>query len=383
MIARVAFAASCVALLACSSDDTAATDAGADQDAGLAPPPAAPQVQNQGGSIFASPRVVPIFFANDPAQSQIEDFLKQLAASTYWSATTSEYGVGALAIASSIVATDAAPAKLDTESIETWLAPYATGHGANDVFAIFYPASTTLTDPRFGTSCADFNGFHDQGLADGSIVYAVLPRCPSAGALTGFDALSASASHELVEAATDPFVETQPAWSFTDIDHLIWSFLPGAEVADMCDLEPSSFQRIVGPYVVQRSWSNASARAGHDPCVPALANPYFNAAPNVTSPQQITFESKVLTTEGLGIPLGESKTIAVRLFSDGPTAGWSVDAIDTEQPPSFTFAWDAQTGNDGDTLHLTITRTSKASSEIAIESHAGTTTNYWFEYVTP
>jgi hypothetical protein len=150
----------------------------------------------------------------------------------------------------------------------------------------------------------------------------------------------------------------------------------------MCDLEPQSFQRLVGSYVVQRSWSNASARAGHDPCVPALAEPYFNAAPILTAKQQITFQSQVLTTNGLQLALGQSKTIAVQLFSDAPRADWSVDAVDTSQPAGFTFSWDAQTGNDGDTLHLTITRTSSASSEIAIESRDGTTTNLWFAFVT-
>ena len=368
-------------VLACSSNDVPIPDAGA--DAGPLPVPAAPQVQDQGGPVLASPRVVPIFFANDSEQSKVEDFLKQLAASTYWTATTSEYGVGPLTIGSSVVSADSPPKTIDTAGIEAWLAPYAQNAGANDVFAIFYPASTTVSDPKFGSSCTDFYGFHEQGVTNEALVYAVFPRCASAGALTGFDALSAAISHELVEAATDPSVETQPAWSFTDVDHLIWSFLPGAEIADMCDLEPSSFQRLVGPYVVQRSWSNASARAGHDPCVPPLADPYFNAAPVVTTQQQITLGSKVLTTDGLSLALGETKTIALRLFSDGPTADWSVDAVDTDQPSSFTFSWDAQTGHDGDTLHLTITRTSNASKEIAIESTSGATTNYWFEYVTP
>jgi hypothetical protein len=370
----------CVSI-GCSSDGSV-KDAGADADAAQpVPRPPAPQVQNQGGPVLATPRVVPIFFANDAMQGQVEDFLQKLASSTYWTATTSEYGVGPLTVASSIVVSDPPPAVIDTAGIEAWLAAYLDGN-PNDLFAIFYPTSTTVSDATFGTSCKDFNGFHYQGVKNTQIVYAVLPRCPSAGALTGVDALTASLSHELVEAATDPLLETAPAWSFTDVDHLIWSYLPGAEVADMCDLEPQSFQRLVGPYVVQRSWSNASARAGHDPCVPVLSEPYFNAAPVLNAKQQITFNSQVLTTNGLQLAVGESKTIAVRLFSDAPTSDWSVDAIDTSQPPSFGFSWDAQTGNDGDVLHLTITRNSSVSSEIALESHAGTTTNLWFAFVT-
>jgi len=365
------------ALLACSAaQPTPPADAGAD----AGPPPAPPQIQNQNGVVLASPRVVPIFFANDADQSKVEDFLHQLASSTYWAATTAEYGVGPLTVASSIVATDPPPATIDTAGIETWLGAYATGD-PNDVFAIFYPSSTVVDDATFGTSCADFNGFHYQGLADTQLVYAVLPRCPSAGALTGFDALSASVSHELVEAATDPLLETSPAWVFPDVDHLVWAFVPGAEIADMCDLEPQSFQPLVGSYVVQRIWSNASALAGHDPCVPAPSQPYFDAAPVLTAKQQITFDGKILTTDGLDLAVGETKTIAVRLFADAPTSDWTVDAIDTSDPSGFTFSWDTQTGNAGDTLHLTITRNSPGSSEIAVTSTAGSTTNLWFAFV--
>ena len=370
-------------LFGCSTASAVPTDAGVDApvDAGYpGPHPAAPQVENQHGPVLATPRVVPIFFANDAEQSKVEDFLQQLAASSYWSAATSEYGVGPLTIASSVVSTDSPPATIDTAGIEAWLAGFADGN-SSDVFAIFYPAATTVSDALFGTSCTDFNGFHFQGLQNTQIVYAVLPRCASAGALVGLDALTATLSHELVEAATDPFLQTAPAWGFTDVNHIIWSVEPGAEVADMCTLEPQSFQRLVGTYMVQRSWSNASALAGHDPCVPAPAQPYFNAAPVLNAQQPITFGTQELTTEGIQLEVGESKTIAVQLFSDAPTSDWSVDAVDVNQPSSFTFSWDAPTGNNGDTLHLTITRTGTSSSELAIESTAGTTTNLWFEYV--
>jgi len=380
MIGRCVLA---LALFGCSGDDsTPPKDAGpeAGNDAGYpGPHPAPPQVRNQQGPVLATPRVVPVFFANDAYQAQVEGFLAALAGSTYWTATTSEYGVGALSVAPSIVTTDAPPQTIDTAGIEAFLAKQTAG--ANDVFAVFYPSTTTIDDPTFGTSCKDFNGFHWQGVTNPSLVYAVIPRCPSAGALTGFDAISASLSHELVEAATDPFLAQSPAWAFTDVDHLIWSFVPGAEVADMCDLEPQSFQPLVGNHMVQRSWSNASALAGHDPCVPALSQPYFVAAPVLTAKQQITFQSQVATTDGVQIAVGDTKTIAVQLFSDAPTSDWSVGAIDVNDPPGFTFAWDRQTGNNGDTLHLTITRTLGTSSEFAVTSTMGTTTNLWFGFV--
>jgi hypothetical protein len=371
------------ALLGCSSDDTTPKDAGADTEASTdagypGPHPAPPQVVNHQGPVLATPNIVPVFFANDAYQGQVEDFLKQLAGSTYWTKTTSEYGVGAMTAGTSIVTTDAPPQTIDTAGIETFLTKQTAG--PNDVFAVFYPSTTTVSDPLFGTSCTDFNGFHYQGIKNGSLVYVIIPRCPSAGTLTGFDAISAAFSHELVEAATDPFLDTTPGWAYTDVDHLIWSFVPGAEVADMCELEPQSFMPLVGSYVVQRSWSNASALAGHDPCVPALS-PYFVAAPVLNTKVQITFQGQPTTTNGIQIVVGDTKTIPVQLISDAPTSDWSVGAIDVKSPSGFTFVWDKQTGNNGDTLHLSITRNLGTSSEFAIASTVGTTTNLWFGFV--
>ncbi|HEY2366028.1 MAG TPA: hypothetical protein VGH87_06565, partial [Polyangiaceae bacterium] len=77
----------------------------------------------------------------------------------------------------------------------------------------------------------------------------------------------------------------------------------------------------------------------------------------------------------------QTKTIEVQLFSDAPTSDWNVDAVDVKDPAGFTFSWDRQTGNNGDTLHLTITRTLGSSSEFAITSTQGTTTNLWFGFV--
>jgi hypothetical protein len=375
---------------AASSSD-AGSDAGveAEVDAGYpGPHPSVPQVQNHMGMVLDSPQVIPIFFMNDSEETPLEDFMSQLAKSSFWPTATSEYGAGPLTIASSIVVTDTPPTSIDVMGIESWLGGYLDGTHAgwpttvtpNTVFAIFYPAATTIDDPIFGTSCNAFNGFHNEGTANPNLVYIVIPRCPTAGTLTGLDGWTVSLSHEIVEAATDPLLNTTPAWAYTDAAHLIWSFEPGAEIADMCSLEPQAAQLLVGPYMVQRPWSNASASAGHDPCVPPLSQPYFNAAPVLADNVNIAFQMQYIQTTGISVPLGMSRTIPVQLFSDAPTADWSVQAIDTSQPTGLTFSWDAQTGNNGDTLHLTITRQLASSSEFVIESTSDQTTHLWFGF---
>jgi hypothetical protein len=66
-----------------------------------------------------------------------------------------------------------------------------------------------------------------------------------------------------------------------------------------------------------------------------------------------------VTTHGVKIPVGQSKTIEVDLFSDAATGNWSVNAFDTaqlqKQSPRLQFSWDRTSGKNGEKLHLTIT----------------------------
>jgi len=123
-------------------------------------------------------------------------------------------------------------------------------------------------------------------------------------------------------------------------------------------------------YEVQRTWSNVFAMGSHDPCVPSLAGQsFFDSAPVLSD--TVTFTSSLtgsVTTKGITIPVGSSKTIEVDLFSDGPTSGpWTVQAADVLStyynygiPSSLAFQWDRASGVNGEKLHLTITVTSSS-----------------------
>lgn len=96
-----------------------------------------------------------------------------------------------------------------------------------------------------------------------------------------------------------------------------------------------------------RSWSNLAAAAGHDPCVPApepATRPYFNVAPS---------------TDRVSIGLGQSMTLDLNAFSDGPMPDWTVTAVDVSHANggtanAATFTLDGSSANDGTRLHLTI-----------------------------
>ena len=179
-----------------------------------------------------------------------------------------------------------------------------------------------------------------------------------------------------------------PAWVETDEAHLYWDLaIGGGEIGDMCAQDPEAFTKFPGlPFVVQRVWSNKSALAGHDPCIPEIAGQvYFNAAPVLPDTINLSIQGQTIDLTGVKIPIGQSKTIDVQLFSDGPTNGpFQVQAQDFNalmgQPASLDLSLDKSSGENGDTLHLTITV--KSAGQFGVEDFfliatQGQTSHFW------
>ena len=238
---------------------------------------------------------------------------------------------------------ETAPATLADGDVQAWLTAKINAGGgfpqpdANTMYVIFYPPATTVTLDG-GALCQDFQGYHsDYAITPGQLVsYAVVGRCPPpVPGLAEIDEVTAEASHEIIEMATDPLPQDKPAYSDVDADHMGWAMIGGgAEIGDLCAPFPDSFYKPAGlTTLVQRVWSNAAAAAGHDPCQPDGASPYFNSAPVLTDTLQVVgspFGS--FTTKGVKIPVGSSKTIELDLYSDAPTSGpWNVSVLDVER----------------------------------------------------
>jgi hypothetical protein len=286
-----------------------------------------------------------------------------------------------------VIATEAPP------TTDTALAALVTSHAGgtggwpantpNTIYSVFLPDGITLT-MQGGTSCTDFDGYHSE--TQGHVIYSLMPRCDSM-TFPGLQVVTIASSHEFLEAATDPHPFSTPAFNQVDDEHAVWGLTPGGELGDMCETARGSFQPLVGSFMVQRTWSNASAAAGHDPCVPVLATPYVEAA---TILPDITVQGT--TTPGISIPLDTSKTVEVDLYSDAPTADWTVVAFDVASkfqtaPAELSFTFDKTTGHDGDKLQLTITRIASPQnfglSELMLASQVnGVTIGTWFALVT-
>lgn len=406
--------------------DSGAPDAAPDVDNGApstnypAPHPPLPTLTNaNNGPVLTTPHVYLVFYPSYPSVTDLQTFAQKIGPSTYWPTTTQEYGVGTISYAGTITLTgQTAPTSIASTDIQTWVASeiQSGAFGTPDpqaIYTIVYPSTTTITQPNpvssllpASQSCVGFGGYHDNAVvtpSDGgaaqNYAYAVIPTCSGS-----VNDLTAVISHEWIEASTDPFLTKMGLFSinggpmsayFTvDTNHAIWELLGGGEAGDLC--EPEAPDVYITPpdigYEVQRTWSNLSAMGSHDPCVPALAGQsFFDSAPVL--PETVTFTSSLtgsVTTQGITIPVGSSKTVEVDLFSDGATSGpWTVQAADVLYayygsygiPSSLSFQWDRTSGVNGEKLHLTITVTSASiignGHAFMITSTLGTRVTVW------
>ena len=232
---------------AADSGKTSTPDAGK-RDANVVLPNsmAAPQILNMGGSVMKTPKIVPIFYPGEPYVAQLTSFISNLAGSSYWTATTSEYGVGSVTVGASHTMTTAAPTSIDDAEIKTFLTTQLDGaHGwgtpdPSTIYTIYYPSSTTIT-LMGDTSCSAFGGYHNEVTIGATrVVYAVMPRCSTGG--SDLDYLTSASTHEFIEAVTDPHPFTGAAFNQPDDDHLVWALFPISEVGDMC-VNAQSFVR--------------------------------------------------------------------------------------------------------------------------------------------
>lgn len=376
----------------------ASTSSTGGSDFVVGPHAGAPQVQNVGGPVLKTPKIITITYNEDVNQADLDKFATELAASTYWAATTSEYGVGPLTVGAPIHIATAAPKTATDAQFLQQITDNMTGPnpawGAPDpnvVYTFVLPEGSKIDS---GGVCCDggYDAYHDETkVGTTKIAYAIVCTCPGfdGPGISTLGSITTALSHEIIEAVTDPFPNTKPAFGVTGDADIAWAQISEGELADMCEfdadqyLTPSDMH-----YGVQRSWSNAAAAAGKDPCVPPSTPPdvYFNSTPVMTDTVSATWYFGDVKAKGVQIPLGQTKTIDVQLWSVGSTTGpWDVKAYDYGEAyggsPNLQLTFDKPSGKNGDTLKLTI-KVLKADPDFAsepfyIESTLGNASNIW------
>jgi hypothetical protein len=300
-----------------------------------------PQVPKNAGDSLHNLQLFTITFDGYVHRDSVERFGDWIVGSSWLDAVGSDFNVHSGTHVAKVHLAETAPRAITDDQIQqfltsklndgTLLPPGASIPGTADVvteplYVIYYPANVTISLPsgpgQTYQSCREFGGYHEYfhytpaagagGLA-ANVAYAVLPTCGSQGGMSELDGVTVSSSHEIIEAATDPYpwngqgADTS-GYALQDYSSP-WTFIPG-EVGDLCVAhniqDPSGF-------LVQQSWSNTAAAAvpGRSPCVPDDGTPFFSVSTDL-------LETQVARA-------GQTVTYAVHAWSDRPTAGkWYV-----------------------------------------------------------
>lgn len=237
-----------------------------------------PQVEYQGGPFLRTPTVHTITFASDDATlvARLERFGDSVTSTAWWRTVVDGYcGAPGDCIRAGkpgrhVHLPDRLPPVVSDVEIEGLLAgAIRTGElgqltpGALPV--VYLPAGVSLTSGAVAAFCAGGpRAVHQvMRLPDLDLPYAIIPRCAD------FDVLTVSASHEILEAATNPDPASR-GFALARSSSQLGFTLAGVEPADPCGLlaADESWPR-EGGFALHRAWSNSAAARGGDPCVPA------------------------------------------------------------------------------------------------------------------
>jgi hypothetical protein len=406
---RATLACALALAIACGANDhegspEGGTDAGLDvgaetaqeeggmQDAAFMEAPHAPypQVPDQGGPIVAAPQLVTITFAGYSYEPTVTAFGDWIVTSSWLSVVGKDYGIGPGAHVAHVVLPGPVTAQmtdLQTQALlEQNLAngtipspdgadagtPADAGAGAY-LYMIFYPRDTEALGFLDGPSTCTYEGgvsfiggYHWETQSGAyHVPYAVIPTCTMGTLTEEVGDVEVSASHELIESATDPFPYTQIAWGLTDPTSP-WTFLDG-EVADLCE----ALTTTESTFSAQRVWSNTAAAGDGSPCVPAPAGTFYATSPAPSSTQEIA--------------AGESTTFTLTGFSTAPTPAWSIQAFTAYASFTPTIKLSADTVDNGQTVTLQVTvpagTPAQSFASIIVSSYASASTidptSYW------
>ncbi|MDQ2719688.1 MAG: hypothetical protein M3Z26_08025 [Bacteroidota bacterium] len=218
---------------------------------------AATQLTYRGGALLPNVEVFTIFWGADwqtslkDTATQLNQFYQAILQSTLMDELseydTPKYKIGRGKLTGTITITENAPAQTITDTeIQTQLLSWIKSNksfpkpNANTLYFIYFDTGISVSMGG-SSSCSSFCGYHNN--ADTTTFYAVMPYPDCAGCLGGnkpLDALTATSSHELCEAITDPI----PGSGWYDDTY--------GEIGDICAWK---FKTLDG-YNVQLEWSN-------------------------------------------------------------------------------------------------------------------------------
>jgi hypothetical protein len=305
-----------------------------------------PQVPDHGGHVLTSPQLITVTFAGYEYEQEMQAYGDFIVASQWLTTVGADYGVGAGAHLAKVVLQDPLPTTAVSDSdvagfllqkVAQGTLPAPPDRASNYVYVIYYPRTVTLL-LQGQKSCQAFAGFHDEASNEMfQLAYVALPTCTTQfSSLSDAQSTQVSMSHEFIEAATNAYPESAPAFIIND-PNSAWNFVPG-EVADLCVRKGWR----EGTHYAQRVWSNTAAAAGKDPCAPL--------------PRGEIYFSVSATPDGTqAVAAGQSATFTLTGWSTAPLPDWQLGAIAGLSTFEPDLAVTAQTINNGGTVMLIVT----------------------------
>lgn len=221
---------------------------------------APPKLTYRGGPLIGAAQVFTVFWGaawktkpQSDLVAKLNGFFDFVLASSLVD-QLAEYNAGGVKIGhgqrtGSITISARSPSSVTDATIQSFLkqqiaAGKAPKASANTLYFVYLPPGVRVIMGG-SASCQAFCGYHSA--IGRSTFYAVMPYpgCSGClGSLSAFDALTATSSHELCEAITDPI----PGEGWYDDSN--------GEIGDICAWETKT----VGAYTVQLEWSNQAGR---------------------------------------------------------------------------------------------------------------------------
>jgi hypothetical protein len=297
--------------------------------------------------------------------------------------TNQTIGRGSYAGAVTITPANAGTSLTDANIQSELNAQIAAGHlpapTADTIYMVHFPSGVRITEgtnangtPSVSCAAGGFCAYHGTFARNGSanVRYAVIPdQSPGSGCDVGcgtdqrmFNNVSATASHEMIEAITNPDVGIAQYLA----PPLAWYDNANGEIGDICDQVQTTFTATSGTvYTVQAGWSNAQ---GNCVSAPAGAPPPNNPPPNNPPPNNPPPNNPPPNNPP------PSGSVVNGGFETGDLSGWTVAAGSiTNVAGGHSGNRAAQIGSSG-----ALAGDSTLTQTIAVPATGTTTLTFWY-----
>jgi hypothetical protein len=230
--------------------------------------------------------LVPLSLITIVSQTQSGDadflfgFSSGIGASAWWKRLAGEYSLGPASATANLMGPPITGDMTDHD-VYDYITSVVTANGGparngNSLYLLYLPAGITVIEKGVpNTDCKKFGAYHAEYGTRGDNL-AVVQQC---GGADPRDSMTVAASHEIIEATTDPDYQSYalpriaPHAPWTESIWNAYDLTGQAELADLC----VGTYYLEGSYYYQRIWSNVDVAKGGDPCAPELAEPYYDA----------------------------------------------------------------------------------------------------------